>query len=411
MVLVTNGLTQGGAETQLLRLAGLLRKHGDEVGLLSILPTEAYAEEVAALGVPLAHLRVRSVGKGPSAIEAGVRVLRAWRPDALVSFVYQANVLGRLAGRLAGVPVVISSVRNERFGGRGRELVLRATDRLCTMTTTNSTAAADRLVARGIVPRSRLVVITNGLDPAPFQEAGTRRAAARAGLGVADGQFVWLAAGRLEPQKDYPTLLDAIARCTGSGPDHRLLVAGQGRLRPDLERLAGQLGLGDRVRFLGVRADIPELVAACDGVVLSSRFEGLPNVVMEAMAGARPVVATRVGGTPELVEQGASGVLVDPGDPAALAAAMSEVMAAPAARREAMGARGRSIVAERYSLAALGEQWLGLLDRCIAGGRRRDGVRPPLSADVPGAVTPDAGAGGDRSAAPRGPQSEASPPR
>lgn len=410
VALVTNGLTHGGAETQLLRLAGLLREHGDEVGLLSILPTEAYADEVAALGIPLAHLDVRSVAKGPSAIQAGARVLRAWRPDALVSFVYQANVLGRLAGRLAGVPVVISSVRNERFGGRGRELVLRATDRLSTITTTNSQAAAERLVARGIVPRARLVVIPNGLDPAPFQEASARRAAIRAELGLADGRFVWLAAGRLEPQKDYPTLLDALARCAGPGPEHCLLVAGQGRLRPDLERLTGQLGMADPVRFLGVRSDIPELVAACDGVVLSSRFEGLPNVVMEAMAGARPVVATRVGGTPELVEQGASGLLVDPGDPAALASAMGQVMAAPPARREAMGVRGRTIVAERYSLAALGEQWLGLLDRCLAGGGRH-GSRSPLSADVPGAVTPARPPGADRPGAPPGSQPETSPPR
>jgi glycosyltransferase involved in cell wall biosynthesis len=396
VVLVTNGLTRAGAETQLVRLASALRHRGDEVGLLSIMATEAFAEEVAALDIPVAHLRVRAPLRGPSAIQAGARVLRAWQPDALISFVYQANVLGRLAGRLAGVPVVISSVRNEHFGGRARELVMRATDRLSTITTTNSQLAAAGLVKRGVVPGHRLVVIPNGIDLAPFQQAEAERSVIRSELGIPDGQFVWLAVGRLEPQKDYPTLFAALARCPTSAPEHCLLIAGQGRLRSELERTAAELGLSHRIRFLGLREDVPQLVAAADGVVLSSRFEGMPNIVMEAMAGARPVVATRVGGTPELVEHGGTGLLVDPGDPGALSSAMREVMAAPESTRRAMGSAGRSAIAERYSLAALADQWLRLLDRCLADtGAGRSRTRPPLSAAVPGALTPATGTSAD----------------
>jgi glycosyltransferase involved in cell wall biosynthesis len=422
VVLVTNGLTQAGAETQLMRLAAVLRHHGDEVGLLSILPTEAFTDELAALDIPVAHLRVRSPMRGPSAIQAATQVLRSWRPDIVISFVYQANVLGRLAGRLAGVPVVISSVRNEWFGGRSRELVMRGTDRLSTITTTNSRVAAERLIERRIVPRHRLVVIPNGVDLAPFQHAGAARAATRAELGIADGQFVWLAAGRLEAQKDYPTLLAALAALSAvplgsagaaltapsagtalsapsagassarSGLDHCLLIAGKGRLRHELEAAAAELGLGPRVRFLGVRSDIPELIAASDAVVLSSRFEGLPNVVMEAMAGARPVVATRVGGAPELVEDGVSGILVHPGDPDALASAMQQVMAAPELQRHAMGGRGQSIVSERFGLAAMGESWLRLLERFPSrpSDSAHDRGRSPLTANVIGAVPVDA---------------------
>jgi glycosyltransferase involved in cell wall biosynthesis len=422
VVLVTNGLTQAGAETQLMRLAAVLRHHGDEVGLLSILPTEAFTDELAALDIPVAHLRVRSPMRGLSAIQAATQVLRSWRPDIVISFVYQANVLGRLAGRLAGVPVVISSVRNEWFGGRSRELVMRGTDRLSTITTTNSRVAAERLIERRIVPRHRLVVIPNGIDLAPFQHAGAARAATRAELGIADGQFVWLAAGRLEPQKDYPTLLAALAAHSAvpagaagaaltapsagtalsapsagassarSGLDHCLLIAGKGRLRHELEAAAAEMGLGPRVRFLGVRSDIPELIAASDAVVLSSRFEGLPNVVMEAMAGARPVVATRVGGAPELVEDGVSGILVHPGDPDALASAMHKVMAAPKLQRHAMGGRGQSIVSERFGLAAMGESWLRLLERLPSrpSDGARDRGRSPLTANVAGAVPVDA---------------------
>jgi len=368
VALVTNGLTLAGAETQLVRLATALHHHGDEVRLLSILPTEAFAEELAALDITVVHAHLRRGMRGASAIEDGTRMLRSWRPDVLISFVYQANIVGRIAGRLAGVPVIISSIRNEHFGGRARELLMRATDRLCTLTTTNSELAAASLVRRGIVAGHRLVVVPNAVDPAPFQRAEAARAATRQRLGLADGQFLWLAAGRLEPQKDYPTLLEALARLDPPHGGDQLLIAGQGDLGPELEAQAARLGLARRCRFLGVRADIPELVAACDAVVLSSRWEGLPNVVMEAMAGGRPVVATRAGGTPELVDDGGSGILVDPGEPRALAAAMAGVAGAPDDRRRAMGARGRAIVVERYSPPVVAERWLTLLDDCVPTG-------------------------------------------
>ncbi len=386
VALVTNGLTRGGAETQLVHLAAALRARGDEVGLLSILPTEAFADTIAGLHIPVAHLRVRGPLKGPSAVLAGAKVLRAWQPDAVISFVYQANVLGRVAGRLAGVPVVISSVRNEYFGGRSRELVLRATDRFSAATTTNSAGVAKSLVARGIVPADRMHVIPNGIDTAPFEQAAAERDAVRRDLGLAGDCFAWFAAGRLEAQKDYPTLLAALARCAPTDPEHVVLIAGQGQLRQQLEQTAADLGVAGRVRFLGVRADVAQLMAAADALVLSSRHEGLPNVVMEAMAAGRPVVATRVGGTPELVQPDVSGLLVPPGDPGALAGAMSHVMSTSEPQRHAMGAAGRSIISEQYSLAALAERWLQLLDSCLERSSLGAAVRAPLSAAVPGAV-------------------------
>lgn len=159
-------------------------------------------------------------------------------------------------------------------------------------------------------------------------------------------------------------------------------------LQSQLERMAADLGIADRVQFLGVRDDVPRLMAAADAVVLASRFEGLPNVVMEAMAAAKPVVATRVGGTAELVADGVTGRLVGPGDPEGLAAAMVATMRIDEADRRAMGAAGRAVISERYSVGAAEQQWLALLDRCLAGAQptaRRS--RAPLSAAVPGAVT------------------------
>jgi len=394
-----NELSVGGAQAQLLHLAARLRDRGDEVAILTINDNTAFHAETQELGIPVVRVRYHPAAQGLTSVISAARVLRAWRPDAVMSFIYQANVVARIAARLAGVPVVVSSIRNERFGGRHRELLMRATDRLATVTTTNSTLAARRLVDVGVVPANRLVVIPNGIQTTGFEASGEVRDRARRALLVDDGYFIWLAAGRLVPQKDYPTLLRAFARAFDAHPTVRLLIAGEGPLRPTLEELADRLGLGDRVRFLGLRDGIADLLAACDALVLSSAHEGLPNVVMEAMAAARPVVATSVGGVPELVEPGVTGRLVPPADPAALGEAMAQVVAMGVEDLARMGAAGRQRVSERFSLDAAVDQWLDLLDQ--ATDRRAGGGhgRGPLSSEVPGAMTrPGVVPGGVRTA-------------
>ena len=364
-MLVTNGLVRAGTETQVVRLAGHLRARGDEVGILSIMPTAAFADELGALGVPVAHVRLLPRMRGLSSLFDGWRVLRAWRPDALISFSYQANILGRVAGALAGVPVRISSMRNERFGGRSREVVHRLTGPLATATTANSGRAAESLVRRRVVPPGRLVVIPNSIDVAAIEAEAASRARARGELDVGDDEFLWVALGRLHPQKDYPTLLAAFARLVAAHPSARLRIAGEGRLLDDLGALAGRLGLEAHARFLGLRDDVPRVLAAADSLVLSSAWEGLPNAAMEAMAAGLPVVATRVGGVPELVDDGRTGLVVPPGDPDEMARAMSRVMAMTPSERAEMGQRGRAVVAERYAPDTVGRQWTELLDRSL----------------------------------------------
>jgi glycosyltransferase involved in cell wall biosynthesis len=381
-----NELSVGGAQAQLLHLAARLRDRGDEVAILTINENTAFHADTQALGIPVVQVRYHPAAQGLTSVVSAALVLRAWRPDAVMSFIYQANVVARIAARLAGVPVVLSSIRNERFGGRHRELLMRATDRLATVTTTNSRLAAKRLVGAGVVPANRLVVIPNGIQPAAFQSSDEIRDRTRNALQVDDGDFIWLSAGRLVPQKDYPTMLRAFAHAFHDRRSVGLLIAGEGPLRPALEELAGQIGPGRRVRFLGLRDDIPDLLAACDGFVLSSAHEGLPNVVMEAMAAARPVVATSVGGVPELVETGVTGQLVPPTDPTALADAMAQVAAMDVEERVRMGEAGRARMIERFSLDGALDQWLNLLDNAVDGQARREGARRPISTEVAGAI-------------------------
>ncbi|HVT78904.1 MAG TPA: glycosyltransferase [Acidimicrobiales bacterium] len=368
VALVINHLRVGGAEAQLVRLAERLVANGDDVTLISLLPTEAYAKEMKELGVPIVELaggRVRSL----AFVVQARRVLEQLRPAVVISFLYQSNVVARVAGRLSGADVIVSSIRNENFGGRGRELIMRLTDRLATITTTNSTVARDSLVRRNIVPAERIVVVPNGVDVAGFAPDARRRSGTRAHLGVDDATFVWLAAGRLEAQKDIPTLLRAFATHRGVHPATRLAIAGGGALEHELRAEADALGVGDAVAFLGVRSDIPDLMRAADGFVLSSAWEGLPNAVMEAMAAGLPVVSTIVGGVRELVDDPGTGTLVPAKDPVALAAAMNATVALDADGRAALGARARAKIQRDWSTESAGRQWLALVDACIGGER------------------------------------------
>lgn len=377
VVLVTNGLGCGGAEAQLLRLARMFVARGDEVGILSILPV-VECPEADGLAVPVATLDPRPLARSASALSSGGRILREWAPDTLISFVYQANVLGRISGRLAGVPTIVSSIRNEHFGGSTRDMVLRRTDPLATVTTTNSTGAARSLIDRRVVPAHRLVVVPNGLDTSLYRTDASRRATVRAALGLRDDEFLWLSVGRLHEQKDHASLLRALARLARLRPV--LAIAGDGPRREPLEALATQLRIDPTVRFLGLRTDVPDLLRAADALVLSSTWEGSPNVILEAMAAAVPVVATDVGGVPELVRSGETGIVVPPRNTRALAEAMRCLMTLPAAERQVLGARGRDIVQREHSLDAMRTGWFATLERCDAGRRRhtRAPTRRPM---------------------------------
>jgi glycosyltransferase involved in cell wall biosynthesis len=378
VALVTNGLGCGGAEAQLLRLARMLVARGDEVGILSILPV-VECSEAGGLALPVATLDLGPLARGARAISSGARILRKWAPDTLISFVYQANVLGRISGRLAGVPTIVSSIRNEHFGARGRELVLRGTDHLATVTTTNSARAARSLIDRGVVPADRIVVVPNGVDTNLYRTDAARRAEVRAALGLGDDEFLWLSIGRLHDQKDHASLVHALAHLAPSRPS--LAIVGDGPLRGPLEALAAQLRIDPPIRFLGLRADVPDLLAAADGLVLSSVWEGSPNVVLEVMAAAVPVIATDVGGVSELVRSGETGFVVSPRDARALSIAMGFVMALPIEARRNMGAWGRDFVERKHSLDAMRRGWFATLERCAAECRRhpRAQVRLPMT--------------------------------
>jgi glycosyltransferase involved in cell wall biosynthesis len=216
-----------------------------------------------------------------------------------------------------------------------------------------------RQVELGRARPDRVQFMPNGLDLEHFRPDPVEREAARVSLGVG-GRFVWLAAGRIEEAKDYPNLLRAVAALADRRPDVLLLIAGQGTLEGEVRALAVELGLAERVRFLGIRPDIASLMNAADAYAMSSRWEGMPLVLQEAAAVGLPVVATDVGGNAEVVCQGESGYLVPAKDPPALAAAMLEVMGLSPSRRHEMGQRGRSHVESRFGMEQVLDRWEAL---------------------------------------------------
>lgn len=227
-----------------------------------------------------------------------------------------------------------------------------------------------RFVAgHGRVAPAKIVRVYYGLDTAPFAAAAARRAEhrarLRAELGAAPGDFVHVCIARFAPQKAHDVLLKAFAEARRREPRLKLWLAGDdpfGDGRQRAEALARELALGDSVRFLGIRRDIPELLCAADAFVMASLWEGLGLVFLESMAMGLPVVSTTVSAIPEVVLEGRTGLLVPPSDPARLAEAMAAVAGDEALRRSA-AAHGPAWVRERFSIDRMVEETLAVYEQ------------------------------------------------
>ena len=360
IVFLLTSLGVGGAEKQALAVAERMAKRGHTVALVVLMPRLA---EEWPTGIRTLHVDVR---KTPGSVLRGfIRgrgFLREFRPDLVHSHSFHANIFARLL-RVASPPfVALSTVHNVYEGGWWRMMAYRLTDGLSRRTVAVSKAAAQRFTRLKAVPPRKCSVILNGIDVDGFAPDAERRARVRAEMRIAAGsaEFIWLAVGRLAPAKDYPNLLRAFAAVCAKRPHARLWVAGDARgdERAPLEALAKELGIGEAVRWLGLRRDMAALLDAADAFVLSSAWEGMPLAVGEAMAMQKPVVATDVGGVRELV--GDAGVVVPAKDSLALAEAMLATMQESREERAALGSAARERVFRQFSMDATADTWEAL---------------------------------------------------
>jgi glycosyltransferase involved in cell wall biosynthesis len=367
ILFLSTSMGMGGADKQILCSAGELRSRGHDVLIVSLTTLGPMGLEARASGIPTESLEMRRGVPDPRGLLQLVRLVRAWKPDVLHSHMVHANLMARALRLLVPVPAMVSTIHNIYEGGRLWMAAYRLTNPLVDRMTIISEAAANRFITEGIVPRRLLRVIPNGVDTERFRSVpGGARESLRKSVGL-EREFVWLAVGRFEVAKDYPNMLRGFAKVRERYPRTVLLLVGRGALQAETEALAQALGLGSSVRFLGVRDDVPELMSAADGYVMSSAWEGMPIVLLEASAAGLPLVATRVGGNHEVVRDEETGFLVPSGDCDALGLAMVRLMESPEAQRRSMGERAREHVRIHYGLSRSVDQWEELYREALAG--------------------------------------------
>ena len=351
LMFVVGNFVAGGAERHLLEMWSRIDRERFAVEIACFRAEGQFWPEVRALGWPVHELRVGRRIYDASGFRGLLRLVgavRRFRPDVIHGYLFGPNLFAVLAGRTCGVPVVAVAKRNvDAFETPRQQRVQRFVHRAATHVTAVSETVAGTVVAMG-VPRARVTVIPNGVDVARFGAASGDRAS----LGAANGEAVIGSVGCLAARKDYGTLLEALARLEARGRRFHATLVGDGPDRAALEARARALGLDRRLTFLGERPDVEKLLPAMDVFVLSSREEGIPNSLLEAMAAGRPAVATAVGGTPEVLDDGVTGWLVPPSDPVALAGALECVLDDPeeAAKR---GAAAHRVTLERRSIDAM----------------------------------------------------------
>jgi len=353
-------LDRAGAEKQMVMLAGGLPRDRFQVEVAALTRLGPLQADLEAAGVP-----VTLIGKrfklDPFAFRRLERLMKSKRFDVVQTWIFAANVYGRLAARAAKLPIVITAeMAADHWKSRAHLAIDRRLARWTDRIVGNSEAVVDFYRKAGL-PEDRLARIVSGIVPRepPIEDPK----AIRAEFGVPEDVFVLLFAGRLYPQKGVNDLLHALDLLQHVRPKLRTWIAGDGPLRERLTEYARAVRLleGDTVRFLGQREDLPRLLAAADALVLPSLYEGLPNVVLEAMSFAKPVVATAAPGTTEVVIDGETGLLAPLQAPTELARALLKVIDDPELARR-LGAAGRARVLEHFQADTMIDQFARLYE-------------------------------------------------
>lgn len=360
--LMVNELHTGGTERQFAAVAASLCSESFQVVLGCIHRAGAFLTglgDIAEFGLGGSFFSLQA----QRSFAGLVKYLRSRRIAIAHSFDFYSNLMLIPAARIARVPVVVGSQR--QLGDlltpaqrAAQSSVFRLSDRVVC----NSCAAADLLSQRGL-PRHKLTVIPNGLPNEAFAEATPALPRIPGVLRVG------LIARMNDAVKNQAVLLRAAARLEKEFPNVEYVLVGDGYLRRDLEQMAWNLGLGHRVQFMGERHDIPAILAAIDISVVTSLSESLSNAILESMAAAKPVVATCVGGNPELVRHGETGVLVPTNDESKLAEALAWLLDQPSLREE-LGRNAQAVARAQFGMERMRDQYEQLYASLLENSRQ-----------------------------------------
>ena len=361
VMLMTDEMEVGGSQRQIVQLAMGLKERGIECVVLYFIKPSFLVDRLHAAGIQTLRVDKRR-RVDPEFVWKLRQAIRQWAPDVLHCYSFTAELWGAIATRLLPAserPTLITSVRGtyEWYSANQWRMKHWASQRSQGIIS-NSREGAEYAARQMGLPMSRFSIVHNGVEvpepPADAVAALRKEYTATTPNGQADAPFetLLLFVGRLVEHKNLPRLLDAFARVAAERPHVRLLLVGGGPLHDTLAARIRELKLDERALLLGERSDVAALMKAADLLVAPSLREGMSNVILEAMALGLPVLATRVGGTPEVIEDGRHGVLVDPTDTQALADAMLQLIDDPV-RRQAIGQAGRQKVLEQYSPPAM----------------------------------------------------------
>ena len=348
-------LGRGGAERQLVYMLRAAQKEGISTRLICLTQGESFEEEIRALGVPIEW--IGASGSRPIRLARLTNSLRRDPADILQCSHFYTNLYGAVAGRILGIPG-IGAIRNDLLSEiRANGVLGHWQVSLPQHLIANSELARRRAIDRGISP-DRIDFLPNVVDQKP-----TRESAYCGSCPAIRISFV----GRLVPQKRPELFLRVVARVSREVPERNLkiTIAGDGPMRPGLEVLAAELGLGqDQLAFLGTQSDMDSVYRETDVLVMTSQHEGTPNALLEAMAWGIPTIATSVGGVPALLAEG-RGLLVEPDNEDELVSTLRRLIVDSESRKR-LGQSGREYVVRSHSLAALGRQLTKIYQRVLS---------------------------------------------
>jgi glycosyltransferase involved in cell wall biosynthesis len=354
-------LDSGGAEQALVQIVTRLDRRRWEPHVFCLDAGGVLAAELRTAGIEVICLGARRP-RDFLVVWPLYRRLAALRPAILQTFLFHANIVGRLAGTAARVPVIVSGIRVAEKRSRARLWLDRVTDRLVTRHVCVSRDVADFSTTRGGLPSGKIRVIPNGVD---FERYANAMPADLTQFGVPPGSRVLLFVGRLDPQKGPLQLLEVAAELFADHSDLQLVMVGDGPLAAELRAWTKERNLDSRVHFVGRQADIGGLMRAANVFVLPSQWEGLPNVVLEAMAAGTPVVAMAVEGIHDLIADGKSGLVVPLSGEPRLAEAIRGALRSPDQAR-AMAVEAQRIVHERFTWPLVAAEYERLYAQLLA---------------------------------------------
>ncbi len=348
---VITGLGMGGAEKVVCDLADQMVEKGHEVKIAYLTGDKLVTPK--SPNIEIIYLALNGVN---SLIPASFRyrkLLKKFRPDIVHSHMVHANIFSRLNRLNNSIPKLICTAHNSNEGGKIRMLAYKYTTPLSDINTNVSGEASQALIDKGAFAKDNLITVYNGIDLNKFNIDKTKNDF----VSLDQNLINCISVGRFNEQKDYPNLLNAIALLDKKlEVSIKFQIAGDGVLRSELECLINKLNLNDCVELLGNREDIPKLLSNSKFFILSSKHEGLPTVVIEAMACGCFVIATDCGGTAEIM--GDTGILVPPQDSQALAQAMQQALSLTDEQIEVNNKRARKRIEELFSLEKSVEKWL-----------------------------------------------------